>query len=158
MDVIKRKEIIENIKELSYYFDKCKDKLCEPYGLSSVQSKVILDVYHNEGTKITGICQRLNKETNTISPLINRLIKHEYLVKENDKNDRRVYYIYLSEKSKNIMENLVKEDADGPVHQWLDQLIVESGDELGVKKEAIEKAKARIAKRSKNNGELVNNE
>ena len=38
------------------------------------------------------------------------------------------------------------------------QLIVESGDELGVKKEAIEKAKARIAKRSKNNGELVNNE
>ena len=37
MDVIKRKEIIENIKELSYYFDKCKDKLCEPYGVSSVQ-------------------------------------------------------------------------------------------------------------------------
>lgn len=109
MDVIKRKEIIENIKELSYYFDKCKDKLCEPYGLSSVQSKVILDVYHNEGTKITGICQRLNKETNTISPLINRLINHEYLVKENDKNDRRIYYIYLSEKSKNIMESLVKD-------------------------------------------------
>lgn len=109
MDVIKRKEIIENIKELSYYFDKCKDKLCEPYGLSNVQSKVILDVYHNEGTKITGICQRLNKETNTISPLINRLINHEYLVKENDKNDRRIYYIYLSEKSKNIMESLVKD-------------------------------------------------
>lgn len=59
---------------------------------------------------------------------------------------------------KAFMENLVKEDADGPVHRWLDQLIVESGDELGVKKEAIEKAKARIAKRSKNNGELVNNE
>lgn len=59
---------------------------------------------------------------------------------------------------KAFMENLVKEDADGPVHQWLDQLIVESGDELGVKKEAIKKAKARIAKRSKNNGELVNNE
>lgn len=57
-----------------------------------------------------------------------------------------------------FMENLVKEDADGPVHQWLDQLIVESGDELGVKKEAIEKAKLRIAKHSKNNGELVNNE
>lgn len=54
---------------------------------------------------------------------------------------------------KAFLENLVKEDADGLVHQWLDQLIVESGDDLGVKKEAIEKAKTRIAKCSTNNGE-----
>ena len=43
---------------------------------------------------------------------------------------------------KAFMENLVKEDADGPVHQWLDQLIVESGDELGVKKRSNWKGKS----------------
>lgn len=109
MNVEQRKEIIEMIKQLSYFFDKSKDKLCEPYGLSSIQSTVIIDVYHHEGTKITSICARLNKETNTISPLINRLIKHDYLTKVNDTNDRRVYYIYLTDKSKKIMESLVKD-------------------------------------------------
>ncbi len=106
MDVKKRKEIIEMIKQLSYFFDKCKNKLCEPYGLSSIQSKVIIDVFHNEGTKITGICQRLNKETNTISPLVNRLIKHDYLIKKNDEEDKRVFYVYLTEKSRQIMSSL----------------------------------------------------
>ncbi len=109
MDLKKRKDVIEMVKHLSYFFDKYKDKLCEPYGLSSVQSKVILDVYHNEGTKITGICSRLNKETNTISPLINRLVNHGYLSKVNDVNDKRVYYIYLTDKAQNIMANLMND-------------------------------------------------
>lgn len=52
-----------------------------------------------------------------------------------------------------LMEKLVSEGADGPVHQWLDQLIIESGSECGVKEEAIEKAKARVAKRSQNSRE-----
>lgn len=109
MDNEKRKEVIEMIKHLSYFFDKYKDKLCEPYGLSSIQSKLILDVYHNEGTRVTDICKRLNKETNTISPLINRLIKHGYLTKIQDDFDKRITLIYLTDKSKQVMADLMKD-------------------------------------------------
>ena len=94
MDIEKRKEVIEMIKQLSYFFDKSKDRLCAPYGLSSIQSKIIIDVFHNEGSRITDICKRLNKETNTISPLINRLINHGYLNKVVNK--------YMSEYEENI--------------------------------------------------------
>lgn len=109
MDIEKRKEVIEMIKQLSYYFDKSKDRLCAPYGLSSIQSKIIIDVFHNEGSRITDICKRLNKETNTISPLINRLINHGYLNKVVNKKDKRVFYVYLTDKSKNIMQNLTND-------------------------------------------------
>ncbi len=109
MDIEKRKEVIEMIKQLSYFFDKSKDRLCAPYGLSSIQSKIIIDVFHNEGSRITDICKRLNKETNTISPLINRLINHGYLNKVVNKNDKRVFYVYLTDKSRNIMQNLTND-------------------------------------------------
>ncbi len=109
MDIEKRKEVIEMIKQLSYFFDKSKDRLCAPYGLSSIQSKIIIDVFHNEGSRITDICKRLNKETNTISPLINRLINHGYLNKVVNKKDKRVFYVYLTDKSRNIMQNLTND-------------------------------------------------
>ena len=107
MEIEKRKEVIEMIKQLSYFFDKCKDQLCEPYGLSSIQSKVILDVYHNNGCRVTDICKRLNKETNTISPLITRLVSHGYLTKKVCEDDKRVFYVYLTKKSENIMSSLM---------------------------------------------------
>lgn len=109
MDIEKRKEVIEMIKQLSYFFDKSKDRLCAPYGLSSIQSKIIIDVFHNEGSRITDICKRLNKETNTISPLINRLINHGYLNKVVNKKDKRVFYVYLTDKSRDIMQNLTND-------------------------------------------------
>ena len=75
-DIEKRKEIIEMIKALSNYFNNVRDALCAPYGLSSIQAVIVLDIYHHpDETKVTDICKRLHKSTNTISPLINRLVE-----------------------------------------------------------------------------------
>ncbi len=102
-----RNEVLDMVKKLSYYFEKTKNSLCEPYKLSSIQSTIILDVFHNEGTKVTDICSRLGKSTNTVSPLINRLVEHGYLTKEKNEDDQRVVGIFLTDKAKGIMGKLM---------------------------------------------------
>lgn len=106
-DVEKRIEIIEMVKSLCNYFNNVRDALCAPYGLSSIQSIIVLDVYHHPNeTKVTDICKRLHKSTNTISPLINRLLSKGYLKKVQSKEDARVTYIELTEKTQAITESI----------------------------------------------------
>ena len=65
----KKKKIIDLIKDVSNFYNSIRDDLCEPYGLSSLQAVILLDIYHHKDkTRVTDICKRLNKKTNTISP------------------------------------------------------------------------------------------
>ena len=102
-----RLEVIDMIKKLSSYFNNVRDALCAPYGLSSIQAVIVLDIYHNPTeNKVTDICKRLNKSTNTISPLINRLVEKGFLTKTQGEEDARITYISLTEKTKKITDNI----------------------------------------------------
>ena len=108
-----RKEIIEMLKTLSAYINNVREALCAPYGLSSIQAVIVLDIYHNPNKcKVTDICKRLNKSTNTISPLINRLVEKNFLKKVRDDVDGRITYIELSDKSKQITEKIQLDVSD----------------------------------------------
>ncbi len=104
-EIEKRMEIVTMVKDLADVFEKSKSNLCEPYNISTVQLNVLFDIFINGKSKVTDICERLNKNTNTISPLINRLCTLGYLKKQKDLNDKRLTYVLLSKKSENIMEN-----------------------------------------------------
>lgn len=108
-----RKEIISMIKDLSNYFSNIRDELCEPYGLSSIQAVIILDIYHHpDERRVTDICKRLHKSTNTISPLINRLVAKGYLKKKVSKEDGRSTNVYLTEKTKEMTDNILVDVSD----------------------------------------------
>ena len=108
-----RQEIINMIKELSNYFSTIRDELCEPYGISSIQAIIILDIYHNpKENKVTDVCKRLHKSTNSISPLINRLVEKGYLLKEQSKEDKRITYVKLTDKTKEITNNILIDVSD----------------------------------------------
>ena len=108
-----RKEVIEMIKDLSNYFTNIRDELCEPYGLSSIQAVIILDIYHHpDERRVTDICKRLHKSTNTISPLINRLVAKGYLKKKVSKDDGRSTNVYLTEKTKEMTNNILVDVSD----------------------------------------------
>ena len=108
-----RREIINMIKELSDYFNTIRDELCEPYGISSIQAIILLDIYHHpEERKVTDICKRLHKSTNTISPLINRLIQKGYLMKKVSKDDARSMQVYLTDKTKEMVDNILVDISD----------------------------------------------
>lgn len=108
-----RKEIITMIRDLSNYFTNIRDELCEPYGLSSIQAVIILDIYHHpEARRVTDICKRLHKSTNTISPLINRLVSKGYLKKKVSKEDGRSTHVFLTEKTKEMTDNILVDVSD----------------------------------------------
>ena len=107
MKVDKLDEIIEMINTLSDKFYKLKNNIFSPYGLSAIQASIILDIYHNPNeTKITDICKRLNKSTNSISPLVNRLVEKDFLEKKHDEKDKRIFTVCLTEKSKKITNDI----------------------------------------------------
>ena len=102
-----REQILDMLKEVATRFESLRDAVCAPYGLSSIQAILLLDVYHNqEHTRVTDICKRLNKSTNTVSPLINRLIDKGFLTKKQDESDNRIFYVYLTDKSKAITDKI----------------------------------------------------
>ena len=108
-----RNNIIKMIKDLSNFFNTIRDELCEPYGISSVQAIIILDIYnHPDSNKITDICKRLHKTTNSISPLINRLVSYGLLEKVPSKEDKRITYVNLTKKSKEITKNIAIDVSD----------------------------------------------
>ncbi len=129
MEKNEREKILSMLKEVASKFDSLRDAVCAPYGLSSIQAILILDVYHNGSrTKVTDICKRLNKSTNTISPLINRLIDKGFLKKEQYEADNRVFYISLTDKSKAITDKISIdiEDYTLPIFEQLTEEEIET--------------------------------
>lgn len=125
-----REIVISNIKYLSEYFTIIREKLCEPYGLSEIQAIIVLDIYHNpNNNKITDICQRLAKETNTISPLIKRLEKNDFIVKKQDSVDKRISRVYLSERGNSIIKE-INQDIHDYTWPMFDKLSNEEFDKL----------------------------
>ena len=113
VSIDKKTHIIEQIKDLSNFFDAIRDDLCEPYGLSSIQAVILLDIYHHpKQTRVTDICKRLKKSTNTISPLINRMISKNLLTKVKDDKDTRVTNVYLTPKTEEITKKIFLDVVD----------------------------------------------
>lgn len=125
-----RLEIIEILKSTSHFFNETRAALCEPYGLSAIQAIIVLDVYHNPTeTKVTDICRRLNKSTNSISPLIHRLVEKGYFEKRQSQKDSRVFEVFLTEKTKEVTKKIHRDVSD---FAWpmFDQLTTEEFEQL----------------------------
>lgn len=113
IDAAKRKRLIDLLNDVSNRFSYIRDDICVPYGLTSVQSQLIIDIYNNpDRCKITDLCKRMHKSTNVISPLVNRLIEKGYLIKEKDKTDSRVVNVKITDKSKKIVDDIVQDISD----------------------------------------------
>ncbi|MCR5113156.1 MAG: winged helix DNA-binding protein [Acholeplasmatales bacterium] len=127
-DLKNRSNVIDMLKEMSNRFNNIRDNLCEPYGLSSLQAVIIMDIYHNQGhTRVTDICKRLNKSTNTISPLINRLIDKGFLNKSQSKKDSRVFEVSLTNETAKIA-NQINTDVFDYTYPMFDSLTNEQFD------------------------------
>jgi len=113
IDIEKRQELVFLLNTVSTHFTFIRDEICVPYGLTSTQSLVLFDIFRNPTkTKVTDICKRLKKDTNTISPLLNRLVEKGFLTKEKDPNDSRAVIVKVTEKSKKILFDIEQDISD----------------------------------------------
>lgn len=104
---------IEQLKAISQFISTARTNLSTPYHLTPTQTLILLDVaHHPTHTKITDICKRLNKTTHNISPLVNRLIKKGYMLKQQNQMDNRIYEVFLSDYGKEILSQIDKNVLD----------------------------------------------
>ena len=100
-------EAIEFLKALSHFINKARTDICIPYKISPTQATILIDIYHHQNqTKITDICKRLRKTTNTISPLVNKLVQKGYLVKQQNSQDNRIFEVFFSEEGLSMMHSI----------------------------------------------------
>lgn len=71
--------------------------LLDRFGITYTQYLVMMVLWQEDGLKITDIGKKLYLNTNTLTPLIMKLIKKELLVKRRSEQDERTVIVSLTE-------------------------------------------------------------
>mgnify|MGYP002820856885 CR=1 FL=1 len=76
----------------------------EKLGLTYPQYLVLLVLWENDNQSVNKIGQKLLLNTNTLSPLIKRMEKNEFLTRTRSEDDERTVLVSLTLKAKKIKE------------------------------------------------------
>ena len=74
--------------------------LLDELGLTYTQYLVMMVLWENDNQKVTEIGNRLFLNTNTLTPLLNKLIQKKLISKHRDESDERAFIVTLSEEGK----------------------------------------------------------
>lgn len=78
--------------------------LLDRLGITYTQYLVMMVLWQEDGLKITDIGKKLYLNTNTLTPLIMKLIKKELLVKQRSEEDERTVIVSLTETGRAMKE------------------------------------------------------
>lgn len=97
-----------------------------PKGLNPTHIKTLMSLYIHGSAPMSELSRMLNLEKGSFTPVANKLIKEEFIKKERNQTDKRIYELMLTEKGEKIakefstahrkyLTDLVKqvEDLDG---------------------------------------------
>ena len=76
------------------------------YGLTYPQYLVLLVLWEKDGQPVNDIAKRLFLETNTVTPLLQRMEKQGLLTRAKGREDARQMIVSLSWKGKNLQDKL----------------------------------------------------
>ncbi len=86
---------------------KCEDETAEEFGLTEEQYAVLVTVeYFGGPTRITDIAQWLERSTNSISMIVDRMVKVGLVTRKRDRSDRRVVYVSMTSKGETALKPL----------------------------------------------------
>jgi len=99
----------ESIDLLYRYKMKMYQQKAEKHGVTVPQARVIAEVFKHKTTTIKDLTYQLKMTQSTVSDVVERLVKKDFLVKKPSNTDKRSVDISLSEElSKQIDEHLPK--------------------------------------------------
>ena len=78
--------------------------LLEPYGLTYPQYLVLTALNENDGVRVGELGERLQLETNTLTPLVKRLEAAGLVSRQRDKADERVVRVALTAQGRDVIE------------------------------------------------------
>ena len=84
---------------------QCEDRVIEEYGLTTEQYAVLVSIgYLDEPARITDIAKWLERSTNSISMIIDRMVKAGLVKRVRSKSDRRVVNVTFTSKGENALK------------------------------------------------------
>ncbi|MVX64804.1 MarR family transcriptional regulator [Clostridium chromiireducens] len=95
-------EVARLFQEVMYLFRNNMKKLISDTGMSAPQGMVIGLLSKNKKMKVTELSQHLSLSNSTVSGIIDRLEAQEMVIRERSKEDKRVVYVSISPKFKEI--------------------------------------------------------
>ena len=83
---------------------QCEDAIFEEHGLTTEQFAVLVSIsYIGEPARVTDIARWLERSTNSISMLVDRMVKAGLVRRARDKRDRRVVYVSKTSKGETAL-------------------------------------------------------
>ena len=96
------------LKTSAKTWEKAADiELKERFGLTSAKWKVIVVLSAKEGITQKHIADMAFVEAPTLVPVIDRMEKEGYVIRQADPNDRRNNLIFMTQKSKDIVDPII---------------------------------------------------
>ena len=84
---------------------RCEDQIFYEYGLTTEQFSVLVAIdYFTGPTKVTDIARWLERSTNSISMIVDRMVKAGLVRRIRDRNDRRVVHVINTSKGENALK------------------------------------------------------
>lgn len=104
-------ELCLSIYNTNRYFHRLYAELLEGYELSYLQYMSLLIIYKKEKAKLMDIGEELELSSNTLTPVIERLVNKEWLIKVPSELDKRVKYLKISESKRPVFEHILSDVA-----------------------------------------------
>ena len=96
------------LKTSAKTWEKSADlEIKERFGLTGAKWKVIVVLSMNEGITQKRIADMAFVEAPTLVPVIDKMEKEGYVTRQSDPNDRRNNLIFMTEKSKKIVDPII---------------------------------------------------
>lgn len=84
-------------------------KRLQPYGLTNLQHLVLEGLWYREGVTAAELGKLLILDKATLSGVLERMVEGEWIIKEQNDEDRRAFRIYPSDKANQMKQRLIKE-------------------------------------------------
>jgi len=84
---------------------RCEDQIFEEHGLTTEQYAVLVSMeYLGEPVRVTDVAHWLERSTNSISMIVDRMVKAGLVTRRRDTRDRRVVYVSSTSKAQNALK------------------------------------------------------
>jgi len=104
-------ELCLSIYSTNRYFHRLYGDVLAEYDLSYLQYMSLLIIYKNGSAKLMDIGNKLELSSNTLTPVIDRLVQKEWLIKIPSELDRRVKSLKIADSKKDIFEEILSDVA-----------------------------------------------
>ena len=89
----------------SYFSKLIKDN---HLNVTTEQWAILNAVHHNPGASQTDLARACLKDKTNVTRILDLLVKKEYVVRNIDLNDRRIYSITLTELGESVLEQIIE--------------------------------------------------